>query len=60
MYIKISCKGESDKLDFKESTSLYRVLNLKGKTSLFVVNKLFVFSSALKQNMIFSVFSAAY
>jgi len=26
---------------------------MKGKTLLFVVNKLFVFSSVLKQNMIF-------
>ena len=34
-------------------------LNLKGKKLLVVVNKIFVFSSALKQNRIFSVFSVA-
>ena len=35
-------------------------LNLKGKTLLVVVNKLFVFSSVLKKNIIFSVFSVKF
>ena len=50
-------KGDSNYLGFTESTSLCRIfcqhLNLKGITLLVVVNKLFVFSSVLKQNMIF-------
>ena len=33
-------------------------LNLKGKTLLVVLKKIFVFSSVLKQNIIFSLFSA--
>ena len=49
------CPWNNDVLDMNPE-----YLNLKGKTLLVVVNKPFVFSSILKQNMIFSVFSVAY